>query len=68
MDLKQLGQQIKEHRERQDLTQKDLGEMVDTKKTGISRIESGKQNICFDTLSKIATALNCDLEIIIKPR
>ncbi|MDO6389007.1 helix-turn-helix transcriptional regulator [Pontibacter sp. BT731] len=52
-----LGQQIKQARKEEGLTQEELAKKVSTTKSVISEIERGKRNIGFDTLSKIAEAL-----------
>ncbi|WP_430883377.1 helix-turn-helix domain-containing protein [Fusibacter sp. JL216-2] len=45
------------------LTQKDLAEIVGTKQSAISRLESGSYNPSFEFLSKVAHALGKELHI-----
>jgi transcriptional regulator with XRE-family HTH domain len=58
MDLIMLGQQIKQARKDEGITQEDLARRLSTTKSVISEIERGKRNIGFDTLTRIAAALN----------
>lgn len=58
MDLMTLGEQIKQARKAEGMTQTQLGALVDMPKENISRIEKGRQNLSFQTLAKFATALN----------
>lgn len=64
-----LGQQIKQARKEEGLTQEELARMVNTTKSVISEIENGKRNIGFEMVEKIATALNRVItdKIFIKP-
>ena len=50
------------------LTQGELAERIGTKRSNISRIESGNQNISLDLLSKLSAALEADIEINLKER
>jgi transcriptional regulator with XRE-family HTH domain len=59
--LKLTGQRIKEVRLSKGVTQTDLGIDCDTTKAGISRIESGKNNLTIKTLLKIALALDVSI-------
>ena len=51
-----------------DLNQSDLAERVGTKKSNISRIESGKQNITVDYLEILADALDKDVVLELRDR
>lgn len=51
-----LGEAIKAERQKQQLTQAELGERVGVRKSQISRMEKGK-NISFATLSRVMKAL-----------
>lgn len=50
---------IREWREHRKLTQDQLAERLETSKTSISRIETGKQPYTQDTLDRLAWALRC---------
>jgi UDP-N-acetylglucosamine 1-carboxyvinyltransferase len=58
MTLMQLGQQIKTARKAEGLTQSQLAEKIGNTKESVSRIETGRQNITYEMLEKIAQALN----------
>lgn len=45
------------------LSQKDLANMIETKQSAISRIESGNYNPSFNLIQKIAKALDSKLEV-----
>lgn len=55
--------QIISERHRQNLTQEALAERVGTKKSNISRLESGNYNPSLDFLAKIAQALGKELAL-----
>ena len=55
--------QIAKARERAHLTQGQLAKAIGTTQSVISRIERADQNLTLGTLSKIAEALNTDLDI-----
>jgi predicted transcriptional regulator len=50
-------------RQEKNLTQKELAELVGTKQSNISRLESGNYNPTLDFLNKIARAIGKELEI-----
>ncbi|MDR2602453.1 MAG: helix-turn-helix transcriptional regulator [Spirochaetaceae bacterium] len=50
-------------RREKNLTQKDLAELVGTKQSNISRLESGNYNPTLEFLNKIARAIGKKLEI-----
>ena len=50
-------------RKERNLTQKDLAELVGTKQSNISRLESGNYNPTIDFLNKIASAVGKQLEV-----
>lgn len=68
MDIKILGQQIKAARLEEGLSQEELASILGTNKGNISRIESGRQNLTFEFLQRIASALNRSVaeEIFVK--
>ena len=59
-------QQLKEVRKSQNLTQELLAERVGTKKSNISRLESGSYNPSLDFLIKVAGSLGKQIYIKIK--
>ena len=54
-------------REYRGLSQPELAELTDIDKGEISRIEAGQRNCTINTLVRIATALNCTLDISLEP-
>jgi predicted transcriptional regulator len=50
-------------RQEKNLTQKDLAELVGTRQSNISRLESGNYNPTLEFLHKIARAIGKELEI-----
>ena len=67
MSLKKIGQNIARLREEQNLFQSDLANKAGIAQARISDIEQGKSNFEINTLVKIADALNCTLDINLKP-
>ena len=53
-------------RKAQDITQEDLAARVGTKKSNISRFESGRYNPSLDFLIKVANSLGMQLQITLK--
>jgi len=50
-------------RKEKKLTQKDLAELIGTKQSNISRLESGNYNPSLDLLNRIALAVGKELEV-----
>jgi DNA-binding XRE family transcriptional regulator len=50
-------------RKEKKLTQKDLAELIGTKQSNISRLESGNYNPSLDLLNRIAIAVGKELEV-----
>lgn len=61
-----LGERIKKHRIKKNMTQNDLAIECDFEKASMSRIESGQANPTIRTLFKIAKALNIELAQLFK--
>ena len=61
-EYKIIEEIITARRER-NLTQKDLAELIGTKQSNISRLESGNYNPSLDFLQKIASAMGKKLEV-----
>lgn len=59
-------EQLKQARRSQHMTQEVLAERVGTKKSNISRFESGKYNPSLDFLVKVAGSLGKQIHIRIK--
>jgi DNA-binding XRE family transcriptional regulator len=50
-------------RQERNLTQKELAELIGTRQSNISRLESGNYNPSLDFLNKIAQAVGKELEV-----
>ena len=57
---------LKTARKAQDITQEDLAARVGTKKSNISRFESGRYNPSLDFLIKVSSSLGMQLQITLK--
>lgn len=64
--LTSVGRQVKEVREHFGKTQKELGELSDSKRTYITELENGKRNIGLKKLWRIAEAMDAEVVVIIK--
>ena len=63
---REVARQLKEMRRAQGMTQESLAELVGTKKSNISRLESGRYNPSLDFLVKVAKGLGKQLQIRMK--
>lgn len=57
---------IRELRKNRNMTQSDLAQLVDTTQAAISRYENGENSLSLETAARIATALGCKIEDLIK--
>ncbi|MCM1106989.1 MAG: helix-turn-helix domain-containing protein [Blautia sp.] len=62
----EVAEQLKAARKEQGVTQENLAERVGTKKSNISRLESGRYNPSLDFLEKVAGGLGRQLQIKVK--
>lgn len=63
MNIKQkIGQRIKELREKNNISQKDLAYTADIDRSYIASVESGKRNISIVNIEKISLAMNISLQ------
>ena len=62
---KRIGQRIADLRKAKGMTQQDLADLTGNQRNHISRIESGKYSVGFDTLQTIAEALGGTIDIFI---
>ena len=58
--------QLKEVRKGKGMTQQELAELVGTKKSNISRLESGRYNPSLDFLIKVADGLGKQIQMKVK--
>jgi transcriptional regulator with XRE-family HTH domain len=64
----QIAAQVSEQRAARGLSQQELAELCGTTQSAIARLESGGRPPKIDTLLRIAAALDCELQINLRPR
>ncbi len=62
----EIAQQLREVRKSQGMTQESLADRVGTKKSNISRLESGRYNPSLDFLVKVAGGLGKQIQVKVK--
>lgn len=63
-----VGTRIAEERVRRSLSQRELAELTGTTQSAIARLEGGSRAPRLDTLLRVAHALDCALELDLRPR
>lgn len=66
LKIEVLQEIMKEIRKKRNLSQEELGAKVGVKKSQISKIESGYDNISLNIISKIFTALDAKIKISVE--
>lgn len=61
-----IVRQLKEYRKSIGMTQEELAQIVGTKKSNISRLESGRYNPSLDFLLKVAHGIGKQIQITLK--
>ena len=64
----QIAEQVIEQRHSRGLSQRELAELTGTTQSAIARLESGGRPPRIDTLQRIASALDCELSVELRPR
>ncbi len=64
----QIADQVAERRRELGLSQQQLAELTGTTQSSIARLESGGRPPRIDTLLRITNALDCELEVRLRPR
>jgi DNA-binding Xre family transcriptional regulator len=65
----QLERQVaKQMIKKKGMNQTDLTEQINPKQPEVPQIEDGKQHVTLNRISEIAQALDCDVEIVFRPR
>jgi ribosome-binding protein aMBF1 (putative translation factor) len=64
----EIAEQVIEQRVARDLSQKELADLCATSQPAIARLESGARPPRIDTLQRVANALDCELEVRLRPR
>jgi transcriptional regulator with XRE-family HTH domain len=63
-----VGERIAQERARRSVSQRELAELTGTTQSAIARLEGGSRAPRLDTLLRIANALDCTLEVELRPR
>jgi ribosome-binding protein aMBF1 (putative translation factor) len=63
-----IAEQVMRRRRAWDLSQEELADLCGTTQSAIARIEQGRRPPRIDTLLRVAAALDCDLEVELRPR
>jgi ribosome-binding protein aMBF1 (putative translation factor) len=63
-----IAKQVVARRQDLGLSQQELAELVGTTQSAIARLESGGRPPRIDTLLRIANALDCELNVELRPR
>ena len=63
-----IGQMIREIRESQSLTVEKFAALAGIYKSDVSDIETGQRNFTINTLAKVASALNCTIDVRLIPK
>ena len=63
-----IADQVAEQRRARGLSQQELADLCATTQSAIARLESGGRPPRIDTLLRIANALNCELDVRLRPR
>ena len=64
----QIAEQVADRRRELGLSQQQLAEITGTTQSAIARLESGGRPPRIDTLLRITSALDCELEVNLRPR
>jgi transcriptional regulator with XRE-family HTH domain len=67
-ELQSIGKEIKRIRMDSGLSQKEVAEKAGMKQQNLAAIEAGQRNASYLTLQKIASALDCEIEVILTPK
>lgn len=63
---REVAKQLRDVRKSQGMTQESLADLVGTKKSNISRLESGRYNPSIDFLVKVAGGLGKQIQVKVK--
>ncbi len=65
LDFREIGSRIQKYRNKKQMTQEELSELIGTSQKYISRIEMGYHNIKLETISAIAKALDISIDLLV---
>jgi transcriptional regulator with XRE-family HTH domain len=63
-----IARQVVEQRSARNLSQRELAELCGTTQSAIARFEAGTRPPRLDTLLRMAAALDCALDVTLRPR
>ena len=63
-----IARQVVEQRNARNLSQRELAELCGTTQSAIARFEAGTRPPRLDTLLRMAAALDCTLDVTLRPR
>jgi transcriptional regulator with XRE-family HTH domain len=63
-----IARQVAEQRSARNLSQRELAEICGTTQSAIARFEAGTRPPRLDTLLRMAAALDCALDVTLRPR
>ncbi len=63
-----IARQVAEQRAARNLSQRELAELCGTTQSAIARFEAGTRPPRLDTLLRMAAALDCALDVTLRPR
>lgn len=63
-----IARQVAEQRAARNLSQRELAELCGTTQSAIARFEAGTRPPRLDTLRRMAEALDCALDVTLRPR
>lgn len=64
----EVADQVAAQRAARGLSQAELAQLTGTTQSAIARLESGRRAPRLDTLQRVANALDCSLELELRPR
>lgn len=63
----EVGEQVRDAREAAGLTQRELASRMGTSQAAIARLEAGGVSATLTTLQRVATALNLEVAVLLRP-
>jgi ribosome-binding protein aMBF1 (putative translation factor) len=63
-----IGRRVAEERTSRGLSQRELAELCGTTQSAVARLEGGTRPPRLSTLLRVANALDCELELDLRPR
>jgi ribosome-binding protein aMBF1 (putative translation factor) len=63
-----IGHDVAQRRGQLGLSQRELAQLCGTKQSAIARLERGGRAPRIDTLLRISLALDCELEVVLRPK